>query len=124
MPVPDYQKLFLPILRYASDGQEHSYAQAVEAVVKHFNLTEDDCNELLPSGTQRKLGNRASWSRFHMIKAGLLEAVGRGRFKITARGTELLNTKVSATWTASRGCQLACWVERVSFHWSGSQVES
>ena len=57
MPVPAYQKLFLPILRFASDGQEHSHAQAVEAVVKHFNLTEDDCNELLPSGTQRKLGN-------------------------------------------------------------------
>jgi len=92
MPVPDYQKLFLPILRFASDRQEHSHPQAVEAVVKHFNLTEDDCNELLPSGTQRKLSNRASWSRFHLIKAGLLEAVSRGRFKITARGTELLNT--------------------------------
>jgi restriction system protein len=92
MPIPDYQKLFLPILQSASDGQEHSQAEAVEAVVRHFNLTEEDCKELLPSGTQRKLSNRASWSRFHMIKAGLLEAVGRGRFKITARGTELLDT--------------------------------
>ncbi|HTF65232.1 MAG TPA: restriction endonuclease [Edaphobacter sp.] len=92
MPVPDYQQFFLPILRFAGDGQEHSPSQAVEAVVKHFNLTEDDRNELLPSGTQSKVNNRASWSRFHLFKAGLLEAIGRGRFKITGRGTELLNT--------------------------------
>lgn len=92
MPVPDYQQFFLPILRLAGDGQEHSPSQAVEAVVKHFNLTEDDRNELLPSGTQGKVNNRASWARFHLVKAGLLEAIGRGRFKITRRGTELLNT--------------------------------
>jgi len=93
MPVPDYQQFFLPILRFAGDGQEHSHSQAVEAVVKHFNLTEEDRNELLPSGTQFKVNNRASWSRFHLVKAGLLEAIGRARFKITQRGTELLNTR-------------------------------
>jgi restriction system protein len=92
MPVPDYQQFFLPILRFAGDGQEHSQSQAVEAVVKHFNLTEEDRNELLPSGTQFKVNNRASWARFHLVKAGLLEAIGRARFKITQRGTELLNT--------------------------------
>ncbi|MFL6302636.1 MAG: winged helix-turn-helix domain-containing protein [Candidatus Sulfotelmatobacter sp.] len=92
MPVPDYQQFFLPILRFAADGQEHSPSQAVEAVVKHFNLTEDDRNELLPSGTQSKVNNRASWARFRLVKAGLLEAIGRVRFRITRRGTELLNT--------------------------------
>ncbi|HTF65420.1 MAG TPA: restriction endonuclease [Edaphobacter sp.] len=92
MPVPDYQQFFLPILRFAGDGQEHSPSQAVEAVVKHFNLTEDDRNERLPSGAQSKVNNRASWSRFHLVKAGLLEAIGRGRFKITGRGAELLKT--------------------------------
>jgi restriction system protein len=90
MPVPDYQKVMLPILQFASDGQEHSLGQAVEAVVKHFNLTEDERSELLPSGTQAKINNRVAWARFYLVKAGILEAVGRGRFKITARGSELL----------------------------------
>jgi restriction system protein len=51
--------------------------------------------EKLPSGTQRKLYNRIGWSRWFLVKAGILEAVRPGRFKITQRGLSLLNSKPS-----------------------------
>jgi restriction system protein len=91
--VPDYQKLMLPILQFASDGKEHSLSEAENAIAQHLALSEEDRKEKLPSGTQRKLYNRIGWSRWFLLKAGILEAVGRGRFKITQRGVSILNSK-------------------------------
>lgn len=93
MPVPDYQTLMLPLLRLTEDRQEHTLAQAVEVMAQKFDLSEADRNEMLPSGGQLKIFNRIGWARSYMAKAGLLEAVGRGIFKITARGIALLKTK-------------------------------
>jgi restriction system protein len=90
--VPDYQKLMLPILQFAGDGKEHSLSEAADAIAQHFALSEEDRKELLPSGNQRKLYNRVGWSRFYLLKAGILEAVGRGRFKITDRGLSVLHS--------------------------------
>jgi restriction system protein len=90
--IPDYQKLMLPILRFAGDGKEHSLSEAADAIAQHFALSEEDRRELLPSGNQRKLYNRVGWSRFYLLKAGILEAVGRGRFKITDRGLSVLTS--------------------------------
>jgi restriction system protein len=47
---------------------------------------------MLPSGKQRKLVNRIAWAKTYMAKAGLIESVSRGKFKITDRGTTLLKT--------------------------------
>jgi restriction system protein len=93
MPVPDYQTLMLPLLRLTADSQEHTLAQAVEVLAQQFDLSEAERNEMLPSGGQLKIFNRIGWARSYMAKAGLLEAVGRGRFKITPRGVALLKTK-------------------------------
>jgi hypothetical protein len=40
MPIPDYQTLMLPLLRFTSDGAEHTTAQAAEMVADQFNLTD------------------------------------------------------------------------------------
>jgi restriction system protein len=90
--VPDYQKLMLPMLQLAGDGKEHSLSEAEAAIAQHFALSEQDRKELLPSGTQRKLYNRIAWSRSFLVKAGILEAAGRGRFKITDRGVSVLSS--------------------------------
>lgn len=99
MAVPDYQKFMLPILQVASDGVEHSTAEAHDAIAEQFGLSEEDKNELLPSGTQTKLKNRVSWAVIYFTKAGLLERPGRGRFRITERGLKVLNSKPSEVST-------------------------
>jgi restriction system protein len=92
MPIPDYQTLMLPLLLLTGDGKEHTLAQAAEAVSKQFNLSETERNEMLPSGGQLKIFSRIGWSRTYMAKAGLLETVSRGKFRITPRGLSLLKT--------------------------------
>jgi len=92
MSVPDYQTLMLPLLKITQDGKEHTISEVSETAAAIFSLTEGERAELLPSGKQRKLVNRVAWAKTYMSKAGLLEAVGRGKFRITNRGLALLKT--------------------------------
>lgn len=55
-------------------------------------MTEDEREELLPSGKQRLLHNRVHWAKFYMSKAGLLDSPKRGVFVISPAGRQLLNT--------------------------------
>lgn len=94
MAVPDYQSLMLPLLRFAGEKKEEtSTGEAVEALAKELNLTDEDLKAMLPSGTQFIFVNRAGWASTYMKKAGLLEATRRGYYRITPRGNELLNKK-------------------------------
>ncbi len=90
MAVPDFQSLMLPILKIASDGQEHTGGEVVDLLALQFRLTNDERRELLPSGRQARFDNRVAWARAHLKQAGLLENTGRGKFCITKRGLEIL----------------------------------
>ncbi len=92
MPVPDFQSFMLPVLKIAGDGQDHYLSDVIELLALHFRLTEQEKKELLPSGRQSRLDNRVGWALTHMRKAGIFESTGRGKFRITARGLELLKT--------------------------------
>lgn len=91
MPIPDFQTLMLPLLRYCADGAEHSKRDAVPALATQFGLNEADLSELLPTGRQGKFDNRVAWAKSYLKQAGLLEITGRGLFKISRRGLEVLN---------------------------------
>jgi restriction system protein len=95
MPIPDFQSAMLPVLRLAQDGKDHMLREAVEAIAVEFKATEGERNELLPSGRQRRLHNRVGWAKTYLQKAGLVEPNGRGRFRITSRGREVLQRKPS-----------------------------
>jgi restriction system protein len=91
MAVPGFQELMLPLLKLSGDGNEHSLSETIDILASEFGLMDADRNELLPSGRQAKLDNRVGWARTHLGKAGLLESTGRGRFRITQRGIDVLN---------------------------------
>jgi restriction system protein len=90
MPIPDYQTLILPLLRFAGDGNDHTTREAVEVLATEFQLTPAERNELLPSGQQPIFNNRVGWANFYLKKAGLLESPRRGALRITARGKQVL----------------------------------
>lgn len=90
MAIPDYQSLFIPVLKFASDGNEHSLRETIEALARQLGLSEADRDELLPSGKQRKFDNRVSWARTYLQKALLLSSPGRSKFRITERGMKVL----------------------------------
>lgn len=92
MAVPPFQDLFLPFLKYMADGEVHNRQELAQHLAEHFRLSQDDLEEMLPSGAQRRFDNRVAWAKSFLSKAQLLEATGRNRFRITDRGRELLAT--------------------------------
>lgn len=92
MSVPDFQSLMLPLLKVASDGNEHKISSVIEELAQQFNLSDQDRKELLPSGKQRKFDNRVNWARTYLTKARLLTSTGRSMFRITERGIAALKS--------------------------------
>lgn len=68
MPIPDYQALMLPVLREAAAG-ETRIPLAAERIADQLGLTDEEREEMLPSGRQRILHNRLHWAKFYMTKA-------------------------------------------------------
>jgi restriction system protein len=89
MSIPDYQSLMLPVLEVASKG-ETSVPLAEADIAARFGLSNEEREQMLPSGKQRVLHNRIHWAKFYLTKAGLLESPKRGRFIITAAGQQVL----------------------------------
>jgi restriction system protein len=90
MTIPDYQTLMLPVLRFYSDERERSIRDTIDAMSVEFKLTEQEKNEVLPSGQQTILENRVAWARTYLKKASLIESTRRGYNKITSRGIGVL----------------------------------
>jgi restriction system protein len=92
MPVPDVHALMRPWLELLADGQEHTLQESIQTLGDGFNLSPDERSELLPSGFQPKFTNRVAWAATHLNKARAIERVGRGRYRITDRGRQLLTS--------------------------------
>ncbi len=90
MPIPKYQEIMLPLLKYAGDEREHSLRETIEALADKFALTNEERRALLPSGQQAIFDNRVGWARTYMKKAGLLVTTRRGYYQITERGKTVL----------------------------------
>lgn len=95
MGVPDFQSFMLPLLKLTADGEEHSLVEAIEHLAQAFQLTDEDRTQLLRSG-QTRLYNRVAWATTYLRKARLLQAAGKGRFRITDQGREVLATNPGA----------------------------
>jgi restriction system protein len=90
MTIPGFQEIFHPLLELASDGEIHTLQEAYERLADHFELTDEERKQLLPSGRQATFANRTGWARTYLEKAGLLSKPGRGQFQITAEGSQVL----------------------------------
>jgi restriction system protein len=76
--IPDYQTVMLPLLNLAADGKEHRLRAAIEELAEHFNLTEDERKELLPSGSQATFDNRVGVGS-HLYEEGKSSRISTAR---------------------------------------------
>ena len=90
MPVPDFQAVMLPFLQLLSDGKERRMRDVVETLARQFSLTEEEREELLPSGQARVFNNRVGWAKTHLKNAGLVNNPARGKVCLSERGREVL----------------------------------
>jgi restriction system protein len=93
MAIPDFQSTMRPLLAAISDGKVHRFIDAFEAVCRHFNLSEEEIQELLPSGKQTIIRNRVAWANTYLKKAGLIEAPERAHIRITDLGLKALKDR-------------------------------
>jgi restriction system protein len=96
MAVPEYQVFMLPLLKLASDQQDHTLSEAYDSLAQELGISDAERSELLPSGRQSRFDNRAGWARTYLKKAGLIDSAGRGKFRITPRGLDVLKSKPTA----------------------------
>lgn len=95
MPIPDFESIMLPLLKFANDGKEYSLRETREALAKVFKLRAAERKTLLPSGQQSVFDNRVGWALTYLRKAGLLETTRRGYYRITERGQVMLRQNPS-----------------------------
>src|SRR5215203_4811256 len=91
--LPDYQACMLPLLQITADSLEHTSSEVDDKLASHFGLTDEQRNELLPSGTQSAFYNRVRWAGTYLRKALLLKSTGKGRFQITQRGLDVVKSE-------------------------------
>jgi len=87
MTVPTYDQFIEPLLRFLVQHPDGVLAkQAHDAAATLLGLTEEDRQQLLPSGTQRIYKNRVGWAHDRLKRAGLSSTPKRGFWKPTADG--------------------------------------
>lgn len=88
--IPDFQTIMLPLLEILGDNKEHDTKNLIKRICDKYELTEEEREELLPSGNQKILSNRVAWARIYLQKAKLMESPRRSVFKITEDGLKVL----------------------------------
>jgi restriction endonuclease Mrr len=91
VPIPDYQSLMRPLLEFAADGSEKNIRDAVAYLAAQLKLSNEDRDQLLPSGKQTLFSNRVHWARTYLDKAGAIKRTRRSHLVITERGKKLLS---------------------------------
>ncbi|MCY4613001.1 MAG: restriction endonuclease [Nitrospira sp.] len=90
MPIPDYQSLMLPVLKAVSGGAEMSLSDVRDHVAVLEGLTRDDLRELFPTSRKPVFMKRMRWAVTELSRAGLVERVRRGVYRLTKEGERLL----------------------------------
>lgn len=97
MAIPKYNELYPNVLSVLSDGNEYSTKDMDEIIINQLDLTEDEKNEMLPSGNQKVIKNRIGWARSYLKKAGLIASRKRGFVNITDVGLKIYNQNPNVT---------------------------
>ncbi|PRD10419.1 restriction endonuclease [Bacillus sp. MYb56] len=95
MSIPKHQDVRLPLLKSLEDGIVHTLKECVVELVDYFQLTKEERHELLPQTNRTKIYDRVYWAKTHLNMAGLIESLGRGKFRITQEGNKLLKQNFS-----------------------------
>jgi restriction system protein len=71
MAIPDFQSVMLPLVKILGDGQERTMREVTDLLAESFHLTEQEREELLPSGQQSVFSNWVSQeplsARHHLL---------------------------------------------------------
>lgn len=97
MPVPTYDKFIEPLLRFLATQPDGAPARvAHDQAASMLGLSDEDKQELLPSGMQPIYKNRIGWAHDRLKRAGLSSSPRRGYWKITVEGVDFIKSHPTA----------------------------
>jgi restriction system protein len=94
MPVPNFQRFMLPVLKHAARG-EVRMADIKADVANELDLTDADLDELVASGTKTAFDDRIAWAKAYLKQAGLVHSTRRAYFTVSDEGHKLLQTGIA-----------------------------
>ena len=93
MTISNYQDFMEPVLKcFLNFENGAKITELYDDVANILKISEEEKNQLLQSGRQTIFNNRLNWAITYMNKAGLLERIDRGFYKITKTGIDALNS--------------------------------
>jgi restriction system protein len=83
---PHFVRYFQPVINALLElGGSGRPDEVMEVVADQNNISENERNELIPSG-QSRFHNQVNWARFYLARAGLIDASTRGVWSLTEKG--------------------------------------
>ena len=95
MAIPKYFEFFPPIMEVLSDGKIHHFKEVRDYCVKYYSLTDEEQQEMLPSGNRSYVNDRVGWAKTYLKKAGLLVSPARSNYQITELGKDAIKKGVN-----------------------------
>lgn len=86
---PTWDQYMAPSLQVLSDGEVHKARQVCNTAADILGVSVEQRQVLIPSGQQRYL-NRSLWALSYLSRAGAVERLSRGHYRITDVGRSLL----------------------------------
>lgn len=97
MPIPKFDELFNDVLELLSDKKEYKTRDVKEILSNKLDLTDEERQQLIPSGTEPIIKNRIGWSITSLKKAGYVESKKWGSVNITDLGLKEHETNPDIT---------------------------
>jgi len=88
--MPNWEGFMAPTLQVLSDGVVRHWREFQPLVADEAKLTDEQRQEMLPSGNQLKYENRVGWGVSFLTNVGALTRPKRGHYAITDAGRQLL----------------------------------
>ena len=87
--IPEFQTLMLPVLRAVAEEKRHT-RDVIQELATKFDLSEEDRAQRYQKSGALVLGDRMTWAKTYMKKAGLLQYTQRGFYVATDEGRKVL----------------------------------
>lgn len=92
MPLPKHDELRIPIMNLLNTNGVMKLRDFIEPLAKHYNLSDDEVNEMYPSGNGHVFYDRISWALSYLNMSGLLNKPKRGIYDINEKGRDILKS--------------------------------
>lgn len=89
--LPNWEGFMIPTLKVLSDGVTRRWHEFIPLVADEVQLTDEQRNEMLPSGLRLKYDDRIRWGVSFLRNVGALTRPSRGHYQITDAGRMLID---------------------------------